>query len=88
MVKPLAARTERVEVHYRDIGECGPRLGCGFFVTRRLVREVAAIESHRGGAEMGTITYDGKPLRVFRSLPHGTWTSDRGELEPIKAMYW
>jgi hypothetical protein len=70
-----------IEVRYHDVGEQGPRLGCGSKTEHRTVRDITPVQ----GGEMGTIRYKGRDVRVYRRSGLGSiWTTDRATLGPIK----
>jgi hypothetical protein len=71
-----------VHIRYVDVGEQGPRLGCGLKTEYRTVRNIVPVT---GGGEKGVIRYKGRDVQVYRrDSDTRIWTTDWGVLGPIK----
>jgi hypothetical protein len=72
---------EIIHIRYCDVGEQGPRLGCGQKTEHRAVIDITPAE----GGEMGIVRYKGKYVQVYRRTGLSKiWTTDQSELGPLK----
>lgn len=72
-----------INVYYADVGEQGPRGGCGSHSEHRVVKDIIAVP----GGERGTICYKGRAISVWRRPAWSYWTTRKSELDPPKAYY-
>lgn len=72
-----------VTIRYWDIGRTRPRYGCGSFRQERVIRDIERVE----GGETGLITYQRRPVRVYRRTDASGWETNPDALKPPKAAY-